>query len=224
MTDCYVLVAVTVISCPCCAPRHYHFPHVKLSGWTSQDRPVCFMSASAHYSIVKGANTLGMGQNAVRTVSVDNQGRMDVEAFRQALAECRKEGMTPFYVCATQGTTTLGSFDPIAAIADVLDEDYHSHHSASSRRVHLHVDASWGGGVLFHSSLRPLLMGGVERSDSCTVNPHKLLGVPLQCSILLVKDPLILAKATSTVASYLFHSHPDSALGPGGSNPSMRAS
>ena len=187
--------------------RHLRFPHVKTEGWRVDDRPVCFVSASAHYSILKAANTLGVGQNAVRTIAVDRKGRMDVDALRAALSDSRSRRETPFYVCATLGTTTLGAFDPVHPIADLLDADCQE----GVKRIHLHVDASWGGGLLFHPTLRQQL-DGVERSDSCTVNPHKLLGVPLQCSLLLVRHPAILVTATSIQADYLFHHHPDGEL------------
>ena len=191
------------------AARHTHFPHVKADGWRATDRPVCFTSASAHYSIVKGANALGIGQSAVRTVAVDSRGKMDVDELRRAIGASREKGERPFYVCATIGTTVLGAFDDLKAVAGVLDEDAST--TPTRPRVHLHVDASWGGALLFHPTLRALL-DGVSRSDSCTVNPHKLLGVPLQCSLLLVRHPSLLMAATAMRADYLFHSHSDDEL------------
>ena len=191
------------------AARHIHFPLVKTEGWRAADRPVCFTSASAHYSIVKGANAMGMGQNAVRTTGIDSRGRLDADELRSAIAASREKGEQPFYVCATIGTTVLGAFDDLHAIAGVLDDDAAA--SPGRQRIHLHVAASWGGALLFHPTLRALL-AGVERSDSCTINPHKLLGVPLQCSLLLVRHASVLMAATSTQADYLFHSHPDDGL------------
>lgn len=67
----------------------------------------------------------------------------------------------------------------------------------------LHVDAAWGGGLAFSRKHRQLL-GAIHRADSIAFNPHKLLAVPQQCSLLLTKHPEILEAAHSRKASYLF--------------------
>ncbi len=96
-------------------------------------------------------------------------------------------------VVATAGTTVYGAFDPINDIADVC----------VAHGLWLHVDAAWGGGVLVSRRHRHL-MDGVERSDSLTWNPHKLLGAPQQCSVFLTKHEGLLQAAHSAQASYLF--------------------
>ncbi|NXX48196.1 CSAD decarboxylase, partial [Tricholaema leucomelas] len=109
-------------------------------------------------------------------------------------------GAEPFLVCATSGTTVLGAFDPLDAIADICQR-----HS-----LWLHVDAAWGGSALLSSAHRHLL-AGIERANSVTWNPHKLLGVGLQCSALLLPDTSVvppqqglLQRCHGAGASYLF--------------------
>lgn len=69
--------------------------------------------------------------------------------------------------------------------------------------IWLHVDAAWGGGLIFSQKHRGKL-NGIERADSLVINPHKLLAVPQQCSILLVKNKGILYQCHSQGAEYLF--------------------
>ena len=196
--------------------RQKHFFRVKQDGWQAQDRPVLFVSSSAHYSLVKAANAIGCGMRAVRKVPIDSSGKMKACMLAELLRDSRAKGEHPFFVCATAGTTVLAAFDPLEEIADVLDEDYQrqllSFGPDAARRVHLHVDGSWGGSMLF-SPRHTHLLAGLHRSDSFTINPHKLLGVPLQCSFLLVKgeEPL-LYNTTTTHAECLFHEHADSAF------------
>ena len=181
--------------------RHLHFPHVKEEGWKGTERPVAFTSASAHYSLRKAANALGIGQRSVRAVPVDRHGRMDTEALRRMLSASLAAGEHPFYICSTAGTTTLGAFDPIISVSSVI----------SPARLYHHVDASWGGAVLFNSARRQQLLAGIDSCDSVTFNPHKLLGIPLQCSLLIVRQPQsVLTAVCSTDADYLFHAHADS--------------
>jgi hypothetical protein len=74
--------------------------------------------------------------------------------------------------------------------------------------IWLHVDGAWGGTVLMSDTLRTL-MHGIERCDSLAANPHKMLGVPLQASMLLTapSHKNILSATASLKADYLFHDH-----------------
>ncbi|XP_067095464.1 cysteine sulfinic acid decarboxylase [Osmerus mordax] len=68
----------------------------------------------------------------------------------------------------------------------------------------MHVDAAWGASVLFSKQHRHL-MNGVNRADSVTWNPHKMLLTGLQCSVILLKDTTgLLNKSHSASATYLF--------------------
>jgi glutamate decarboxylase len=111
---------------------------------------------------------------------------VDLEA---AVIRAKEEGYTPFYVNAGAGTTVLGSYDPFHEIADVC----------ARHNLWFHVDGSWGGSVIFSDTYKHKL-SGVERADSVTVNPHKMLGVPLTCSFLLTPDIRRFHAATSLKA------------------------
>ena len=66
------------------------------------------------------------------------------------------------------------------------------------------LQAAWGGGLLMSSTHKAGKFSGVERADSLTWNPHKLLGVLLQCSTLHLKEKGILADCNTMKARYLF--------------------
>ncbi|KAH9905959.1 PLP-dependent transferase [Xylariomycetidae sp. FL2044] len=157
---------------------------------------VLFTSAHGHYSVEKAATTCGMGRSSVRSVAVDGEGRMDAAALRRAVLRARGEGGTPLYVNATAGTTVLGSYDPLDAVADVCAEF----------GMWMHVDASWGGPAVFSlSAARRRKLAGSGRADSVTVNPHKMLNVPVTCSFLLTDDVAVFHRANTLPAGYLFH-------------------
>ena len=160
-------------------------------------RPLLFTSSQCHYSLDKAAISAGLGLESVVKVKCDASGRMDPQALEQALQEARENATgTPFLINATSGTTVLGSFDPLTDLAAV----------ARKHQCWLHIDASWGGPIVFsRSQTYSDLMKGSQLADSITINPHKLLNVPLQCSFLLVRDANTLS-ANSLDAGYLFHS------------------
>ena len=139
---------------------------------------VIITSSFAHYSIQKAAGILGIGERNVIAVPVDRRGRMDLRRLRGAVQQCSERGDRIVAIVATAGTTDCGSIDPLADIADVA-------HSAG---VYFHVDAAWGGPLLFSRRFRRKLRG-IERADSVTVDAHKQLYLPLGNSVLLMRDP-----------------------------------
>lgn len=165
-------------------------------------RGVVYASAVSHYSVRKAAGMVGLGRDAVRSVPVDADGRMRPDALARMIEEDREAGAVPVMIIATAGTTVLGAFDPLPAVADVAERE----------RVWLHVDAAYGGSVLLSPRHRGLLEG-CGRADSLTWDAHKLMTVPLTCSVLLTRRPGLCAKHLDEPASYLFQD--DALLDPG---------
>ncbi|PWA02775.1 hypothetical protein BB558_001087 [Smittium angustum] len=63
---------------------------------------------------------------------------------------------------------------------------------------------------MFCENERRVLLKGSELANSFTFNPHKMLGVPLQCSFLLVRDGLDeIRNRVALKANYLFHRSED---------------
>ncbi|PKI84944.1 glutamate decarboxylase [Malassezia vespertilionis] len=161
-------------------------------------RPALLTSAASHFSLDRAALAAGLGMDAVVHVPVDAHDRMRVDALAAILDAMTRDPShpngAPFFVNATSGTTVLGAFDDIEAIAHVCAK-YH---------CWLHVDASWGGAAVFSPAQRSALLRGSGMADSITINPHKLLCVTHQCSFLLVRDARVL-REHAIHAGYLFH-------------------
>ncbi|KAE9964247.1 hypothetical protein BLS_008522 [Venturia inaequalis] len=174
--------------------RNTLFPSTKTDG-NGPHKFRLFVSKHSHYSLKKAAQILGLGSNAVIPIDVNGEGEMLPEALSEAIAASRERGETPLYICATAGTTVMGSYDPITPLS----------HIAKSENIWLHIDGSWGGAVIFSPSLRSTRMLGVELADSVAITPHKMLGVPVTCSFLLGPDLEVFHRASSIEAGYLFH-------------------
>ncbi|WP_211267358.1 pyridoxal phosphate-dependent decarboxylase family protein [Nonomuraea candida] len=145
-------------------------------------RAVC--SAEAHHSVGRAAWLLGLPPPVpVRT----SGGRLDPGALAETLAAVPG----PHFVVATAGTTGRGVIDPIGEIADV----------AARHGAHLHVDAAYGGGLLFGGRRRRLL-DGLDRADTVAVDLHKLGWQPLAAGALAVRSAAALAPL-SVLADYL---------------------
>ena len=149
--------------------------HSGLPPQASRLRILC--SAVAHFSVQQSAAILGLGHDAVVPVATDAARRMDADALAAAVKALRAQGLLPFAVVGTAGTTDFGSIDPLRDLARV----------AVDEGLWLHVDAAYGGALVLSSRLRPLLQG-IEHADSLTVDFHKLFWQPVSASALLVRD------------------------------------
>jgi aromatic-L-amino-acid decarboxylase len=151
-----------------------------------------YITDHTHSHIEKGAVALGIGRENVVRIPVGERFTMDAEALDRALAEDRDAGLTPMCVVATVGTTSSTSCDPVPAIARVCKR----------HGVWLHVDAAYAGTAAIVPEFRWLL-DGCEHADSLVVNPHKWLFVPIDLSVLYVRDPGAVRRAFSLAADYL---------------------
>ncbi|KAJ8963373.1 hypothetical protein NQ318_018849 [Aromia moschata] len=156
--------------------RYHRYPDVKKKGTNHLPRLVVFASEECHYSIFKFSAFLGIGEGNVVLVSTDEVGQLIPSDLEGKLDQQIAEGAVPIIVVATLGTTVRGAFDPINEIADICKR--RDKHRAK--------------------------LNGIERADSIVVNPHKLLAVPQQCSMLLVRSEGILHDCFSKGAEYLF--------------------
>lgn len=151
-----------------------------------------YITDQTHSHIEKGAIALGVGRENVVRVPVDEAFCMRPDALEQALDEDVAHGRRPMCAVATVGTTSTTSSDPVAAMRRIT----------RARNVWLHVDAAYAGPAAILPEFRWLL-DGAHDADSIVVNPHKWLFVPIDLSVLYVRDPELLRRTFSLVADYL---------------------
>uniref|UniRef100_A0A671WS47 Glutamate decarboxylase 1b n=1 Tax=Sparus aurata TaxID=8175 RepID=A0A671WS47_SPAAU len=161
--------------------RYKYFPEVKTKGMSAAPRLVLFTSEHSHYSIKKAGAALGFGSENVILLSTDERGRVIPADLEAKIIDAKQKGYVPLFVNATAGSTVYGAFDPINEIADICEK----------YNLWLHVD--------YIKTYIKLC-----RANSVTWNPHKMMGVPLQCSAILVREKGIMAGCNSMCAGYLF--------------------
>src|SRR6185437_2968253 len=151
-----------------------------------------YASEQAHSSIDKGIITLGLGQRSLRKIPTDKDFRMDVRALADAIDEDKRNGMLPFCIVATVGTTSTSSIDPIPEIIPIGEQ----------HAMWLHVDAAYAGSAAIVPEMRHILKG-CNRADSLVLNPHKWLFTPFDLSVLYCRHLDLLRRAFSLVPEYL---------------------
>jgi L-2,4-diaminobutyrate decarboxylase len=151
-------------------------------------------SDAAHFTVEKSASQLGLGADSVVRVDVDAYFRMKPSSIKSQLDALKTQGFLPMAVVATAGTTDFGSIDPLLEIAALARE----------ASAWLHVDAAYGGALLFSAHHRHRL-AGIENADSIGTDFHKLFWQPIPCSAFLVRD----ARHFDAIKLYADYLNPD---------------
>jgi L-2,4-diaminobutyrate decarboxylase len=184
------------------AARNDRFPEVWTDGFAScycrKRRPALAVSEDVHYSVIRSAGILGIGEHNIIRLPVDGEGKICAEKTPALLDKARKNGADIFCMIASAGTTSRGAFDPIDALADI----------ASEQGIWLHVDGAHGASLLLSDALKHK-MQGIEKADSITWDAHKMMFVPSPCSLLFYKNKEKSHGAFRQEASYVFEKYSD---------------
>ena len=140
-----------------------------------------------HVTVDRALRLLGIGASQLIVVDADDQGRMEPEGLRAALAELSG----PTIVCAQAGEVNTGSFDPFPQIVEIVRET----------DAWLHVDGAFGLWAAV-SPERRRLVEGVALADSWATDGHKWLNVPYDCGLVFCARPDAHIASMTMKASY----------------------
>ena len=157
------------------------------------DGKLCaYASTQAHSSTEKGMGIAGVGRDNLRLIPVDKNFAMDATALARAIESDHAAGRTPFFVCATVGTTSSHAVDPVAQIGPICQKF----------GVWLHVDSAMAGTAAVCPEFRHL-QDGIEYANSYCFNPHKWMFTNFDCDCLYVADRAALIQTMSILPEYL---------------------
>ena len=163
-----------------------------LTGRNDVPRLRIYTSDQTHSSVEKAAIALGLGEKNVIRVATDSDFRMVIPVLVEAIESDKRNGMKPLAVVASVGTTSTASVDPIREIAAICRKE----------KTFLHIDAAYGGGL----ALLPecdWVKDGWSEADSLVINPHKMLFVPFDFSVLYMRNIERLRRVFTLVPEYL---------------------
>ena len=155
-------------------------------------RGTLYCSNQIHHSFQKAANLAGFPYANIRELPVDERFRIRIDALEERIARDRADGLTPFLVAGSAGTTPTGAVDDLEALARVARE----------QKLWFHVDGAYGALFMLTERGRAVLKG-IEQSDSLILDPHKTLFLPFGTGAVLVRDAAALRRAHSSHADYL---------------------
>src|SRR5216110_1686671 len=157
----------------------------------SSGRLRIYASSETHFSIIKAAALLGIGQENVCHIAVDERFRIRIDDLVAKITADLEAGYVPFCVVANAGTVNTGAVDPLTDIREI----------AHRFQLWMHVDGSYGAFAVLAESARKLF-GGIEGADSIALDPHKWLYLPVDVGCVIYRDPEIARAAFAHEAEY----------------------
>ena len=153
---------------------------------------VIYLSPQVHHCIDKAIRIIGLEDAVVRKLPLDDNWRIIPSELNQQIERDKADGLNPFLVVASAGTTDTGAVDPLNEIADVAED-----HS-----LWYHIDGAYGGFFVLCDETKDLLKG-IERADSLVIDPHKGLFLPYGLGAVLVKDKEVMLQSHHYTANYM---------------------
>jgi aromatic-L-amino-acid decarboxylase len=153
---------------------------------------VAYVSSHTHSSVEKAIKIAGIGKNNLRLIGVDENLAMQPDLLETAIKSDLQNGLIPFFVCATVGTTSTNAMDPLPEIGQICQK----------YELWMHIDAAMSGTAAICPEYRYLL-NGVEYADSFSFNPHKWMFTNFDCNCFFVADRSALIKTLSILPEYL---------------------
>lgn len=161
--------------------------------------------ATNHYSWPKSATLLGIGQNGIISIPVDEECKMDMAILKEKLEDCEKNHIPVLMVVAVVGSTAEGAVDNVTEIHRLKEE-----YSKKGLAFNLHCDAAWGGylrsmlvppvldfagrNASHYVPNLPLSQYAVEQyqniklADTVTIDPHKAGFIPYAAGSLCYRN------------------------------------
>lgn len=137
-----------------------------------------------HYSAKAAMGWLGLGKNNVIEVKTNEFFKIDKVDLTNKLNNLKKTEI-PLALIAYAGDSRTMSIDDFGELSKI----------AKKYNFWLHVDACHGLSLKFSNKYSNLIKE-IDKADSVTIDPHKVLFTPYPCSYLLLKEPEILKKVS----------------------------
>ncbi|XP_077985070.1 aromatic-L-amino-acid decarboxylase-like [Glandiceps talaboti] len=184
-------ILITLLAARTKTIREVKAKNPEMDEYAIMSKLVSYTSDQANSAFEK-AGMIGLVK--MRQLETDEKYALRGSVLKEAIEKDKANGLIPFYVCATLGTTNGCAFDNLMEVGPICNEE----------DVWLHVDAAYAGSAFICPEFRHLL-DGVEFSQSYNFNLHKWLRVCFDCSLLWLHDRTDIVDAFNVNPLFLCH-------------------
>lgn len=155
-------------------------------------KAIIYISDQAHSSNIKAIRVIGFKKEQIRIIPTDSELKFSLNKLKNCIAKDRLEGLQPFCLIASAGTTNTGTVDPLSELAKICKKE----------DIWFHIDGAYGGAAILSQKGKKMLKG-IEKADSLTVDPHKWFYQPYEMGCLLVRNHKDLSHTFTEKPEYL---------------------
>jgi len=141
------------------------------------EKSVIYVSPQVHHCIHKALRIIGLEDVIIRYLELDANSKISSRDLDKKIKVDKLNGLNPFLVIASAGTTDTGAIDPLEDIGKITKE----------HKLWYHIDGAYGGFFIL-SEQKKTSFKGIEMADSMVIDPHKGLFLPYGLGAVLVKD------------------------------------
>ena len=156
------------------------------------EKSVLYVSPQVHHCINKALRIIGLEDVIIRHVALDDNSKIVVSDLEDKIAKDKADGLNPFLVIASAGTTDTGAIDPLQEIGEL----------SKSNNLWFHIDGAYGGFFVLSEKIKHKFKG-IELADSLVIDPHKGLFLPYGLGAVLVKDKEAVYHSNHYRANYM---------------------
>lgn len=173
-------------------------------------KSVIYMSPQVHHCIHKAIRITGMEDVQIRLLTLDELSKIDSKKLKEVIEQDLDNGLNPFMVIASAGTTDTGAVDPLEEIGTI----------AKQHDLWYHIDGAYGGFFILNEGKKELFKG-IEMADSLVIDPHKGLFIPYGLGAVLIKDKKAVFHSHHYTANYMQDAVTDMQVNPADVSPEL---
>lgn len=151
------------------------------------------VSGQCHYSVRRAAGVMGIGDQNVITVPVNDKFKMELKSIKAKYREAKKKGLKVFALVGNGCSTATGTYDQLDMLGKFCQQN----------DIWLHVDGAHGASALLSDKYKHLLQG-LHMADSWVWDTHKMLLMPALTTGVIFKQAESSYESFSQKANYLF--------------------
>ncbi|MDH5403466.1 MAG: pyridoxal-dependent decarboxylase [Candidatus Heimdallarchaeota archaeon] len=149
-------------------------------------------SSEMHNSLQKAVEMLGLGNQYLRRIPVDDNFQIRLDLLKEKIREDKAMGIKPLCLIANAGTVNTAAFDNLEELSKIAKEE----------NMWYHIDGAFGA-LAYISNDNKQLTKGLQLADSLSFDFHKWFYVNFEAGCILVKNKQDHINAFEVHASYL---------------------
>jgi glutamate/tyrosine decarboxylase-like PLP-dependent enzyme len=171
--------------------------------YAAAGRLTAYCSSETHNCLGKAAEVIGIGNEQLRKIPVNDDFEIDVEALKNRIAEDKANGFIPFCIIGNAGTVNTGAIDPLDQLLQI----------ARTENIWFHIDGAFGALAKLVPGYQHKLKA-IEEADSIAFDLHKWMYMQYEVGCVLFKNAAAHRKAFAATANYLAAHERGLAAGP----------